>query len=139
VRIHKASGNGHRTITVANVDDRIVQRGLVQTLQPYLDPRFVDNSFGYRPGSGREHGMARAGALARRNDLWTWITQDVGRRGARPFLGLASKSTKRLMVMPAPKPRGSSLARKTGVDSLRGSRSSGLPQTRTEWTVRGET
>jgi retron-type reverse transcriptase len=60
VRIQKASCNCHRTITVASLGDRIVQRGIVQILQPYLVSRFVDNSFGYRPGRGREHAPGRS-------------------------------------------------------------------------------
>jgi RNA-directed DNA polymerase len=77
VRIPKASGTGDRIITIQNVDDRAVQRAVVQMLQPVIDPRFLDSSYGYRPHRGREDALARADALASVSGLWVWAVADV--------------------------------------------------------------
>jgi hypothetical protein len=55
----------------------VVQRGIVQILQSLIDPDFSSRSFGFRPYKGREHALACASALARRNGLWTWVTEDI--------------------------------------------------------------
>lgn len=77
LEIPKTSGIGYRTIRIPTVIDRTVQRAIVQTLQPYLDPRFSDDSFGYRPGRTREQALARAEQLAMGADRWVWITEDI--------------------------------------------------------------
>jgi hypothetical protein len=75
--IPKSSGNGTRTIEVQNLDDRIVQRGINQIIQPFLDPLFRESSFGFRPHKGREHALALAETLATQQGLWTWMTEDI--------------------------------------------------------------
>jgi len=75
--IPKASGNGTRILEIPDAEDKIVQRALVQVLQPLLDPGFDERSFGFRPGLGREHALACAGAMAWQADTWTWITEDI--------------------------------------------------------------
>ena len=77
VKIPKGNGHELRTIQVQNLDDRIVQRGILQILQPYLDPKFAATSFGYRPGKGREHALALAEALAIKHRSWTWRAEDI--------------------------------------------------------------
>jgi hypothetical protein len=77
VRIPKSSGKGTRTIRVQNIEDRVVQRAIVQVLQPFLDPRFRPTSFGYRPGLKREHALAMAGRIAARDGAWTWVLNDI--------------------------------------------------------------
>jgi len=39
-RIAKSSRRGHRTLRLQNIEDRVVQRGIVQIIQPLLDPGF---------------------------------------------------------------------------------------------------
>ena len=58
VRIPKGPGRGMRTLRIRNVEDRVVERAIVQVVQPFLDPTFAPASFGYRPGAGQG---ARAG------------------------------------------------------------------------------
>jgi len=77
VDIPKGPGRGYRTLRVQNVEDRVVQRALVQTLQPFLDPRFSWFSFGYRPRLGREHALATVQALAEANGRWAWVVDDI--------------------------------------------------------------
>jgi hypothetical protein len=77
VRIPKGSGRGTRTLHIRNVQDRVVERSVVQVLQPFLDPGFAPFSFGYRPRLGREHALAYAEAVAERDGLWSWVLDDV--------------------------------------------------------------
>lgn len=51
-RIPKASGDGLRLLRIPTVTDRVLQRAVLQVLQPFYEPRFLDCSFGYRPGRG---------------------------------------------------------------------------------------
>ena len=57
VRVKKISGSGYRTIEIEGHIDRIVARGLLQILQPAMDPRFSQFSFGFRPGRDRRHAL----------------------------------------------------------------------------------
>jgi hypothetical protein len=77
VTIPKGNGRGHRTLIIQDLQDRAVQRAILQVLQPFVDPRFLDTSFGSRPGLGREHALARAAALAEVEGSWTWVAEDI--------------------------------------------------------------
>lgn len=63
VSIPKKSGEGKRFIRVPDLIDRIVQRAIVQVLQPLVDAQFYEESFGYRPRRGRSHALATAELL----------------------------------------------------------------------------
>ncbi len=60
IRVRKRSGRGYRKIQIHNICDRIVQRAVVQVLQPLLDPQFLPISLGFRPGLQRNHALAKA-------------------------------------------------------------------------------
>jgi len=77
IRIPKASGRGYRTLRLQNIEDRVVQRGIVQIIQPLLDPGFDDDSYGFRPGRDRQHALARADYLTTERGLGIWIVDDV--------------------------------------------------------------
>ena len=77
VEIPKGPGRGMRTLRIRNVEDRVVERAIVQVVQPFLDPMFAAGSFGYRPGRGREHALAYAEAKADANGSWVWVLDDV--------------------------------------------------------------
>jgi Reverse transcriptase (RNA-dependent DNA polymerase) len=77
VRISKGAGRGLRTLRIRNVEDRVVERAIVQVIQPFLDPTFSAASFGYRPGRGREHALAYAEAIADTTGAWVWVLDDV--------------------------------------------------------------
>lgn len=47
--IPKGTGRGNRTLTIANIEDRVVSRAVAQIIQPIYDPTFDDRSFGFRP------------------------------------------------------------------------------------------
>lgn len=76
-QIPKASGNGYRTLTIPSIVDRLVQRAIVQTIQPYLDVFLDDNCLGYRPGSDTIKALARAEQLAAAGNRWVWLTEDL--------------------------------------------------------------
>ena len=75
--IPKGTGRGNRTLTIANIEDRVVARAVVQIVQPLYDPTFDDNSFGFRPGRGRQLALARALKLAKEQDRHVWLVADL--------------------------------------------------------------
>lgn len=77
VKVPKPNGRGDRTLRLQNIEDRIVARAVVQTIQPLLDPTFDVNSFGYRPGRDRRHALATAMHLAEVEDRSVWVLEDV--------------------------------------------------------------
>jgi retron-type reverse transcriptase len=77
IRVPKSSGTGYRSITLFNAVDRVVQRAVVQILQPFLGPSFARDSFGSRPGRGREHALARLNALMRRTGNQVLLVEDI--------------------------------------------------------------
>jgi retron-type reverse transcriptase/ribonuclease HI len=54
---------GTRPIAIHNGRDQIVQRAIVDIVQPLLDPTFEDSSFGFRPRRGRMDALANAAAI----------------------------------------------------------------------------
>jgi retron-type reverse transcriptase len=77
VSIPKASGKGTRTLSIPGIIDRLVQRAIVQTVQPYLDGLLTDRCLGYRPGIDTNNALALAEQLAVSNGLWVWLTEDL--------------------------------------------------------------
>lgn len=73
----KPSGNGYRTLTIPSIVDRVVQRAIVQTIQPYLDVFLDDNCLGFRPGSDIIKTLARAELLTVLENRWVWLTEDL--------------------------------------------------------------
>jgi len=49
VTIPKPDG-GERELGIPTVTDRLIQQALLQVLQPVLDPKFSEHSYGFRPG-----------------------------------------------------------------------------------------
>ncbi|MCY2986972.1 MAG: reverse transcriptase domain-containing protein [Planctomycetota bacterium] len=76
-RISKGPGRGYRTLTIQDIEDRVVQRGIVQILQPLLDPSFDERSYGFRPGRGRQLALAHALAWAEHSDSLVWLVEDL--------------------------------------------------------------
>jgi len=50
IRIPKKRRDRYRTLRVPTVTDRVLQRAVLQVLYAIYEPRFLDCSFGYRPG-----------------------------------------------------------------------------------------
>ena len=75
--IPKSSGNGMRTLHLPNIQDRVVQRAILQIIQPWIDPGFSARSYGYRPGRDRRQALAEAMRLTLNDQRTTWICDDV--------------------------------------------------------------
>ena len=73
----KEDGNGYRKIMLLNVEDRVVERAVVQILQPLFDPDFDDRSFGGRPCRGPLSALAAAEALVTVEGRRILVGQDL--------------------------------------------------------------
>jgi RNA-directed DNA polymerase len=60
VEIPKPGGKGVRMLGIPTVLDRLIQQALHQVLQRYFDPRFSDQSFGFRPRRSAHQAIERA-------------------------------------------------------------------------------
>ena len=56
--VHKGDG-GKRILSAQYLRDKMAQRLLLQVMEPRVEPRLHPESFGYRPGRGVPHAMAR--------------------------------------------------------------------------------
>ena len=68
---------GTRPISLINIEDRVVQRAVVEVIQPLLDPLFGRNILGYRPGHGRLHALALAEQIALGEGRYVFVAEDV--------------------------------------------------------------
>jgi retron-type reverse transcriptase len=75
--IPKTSGTGTRTLRIPTTADRAIQRAVIQTVQPYLNPRFEDCSMGFRPKKDRLHALALFEKLFKENNFRCVVTEDV--------------------------------------------------------------
>jgi retron-type reverse transcriptase len=76
-RIPKSSGKGFRMLSIPSVVDRVVQRAVVQIIQPYLNPTFDERSLGYRPGIDVNAAVAMAEDLIVREGRWVLLAEDL--------------------------------------------------------------
>ena len=53
-------GGGKRQLGIPTVVDRLVQQAILQVLDPILDPKFSESSYGFRPGRGAHDALASA-------------------------------------------------------------------------------
>ena len=77
VAIPKSNGVGTRVLSIPSVIDRLVQRAVVQVLQPYLDCFLGDGCLGFRPGLGINEAVALAERLAVGEGRWAWLAEDL--------------------------------------------------------------
>ena len=54
-----------RQLGIPTVVDRLVQQAFLQVLQPILEPKFSDSSFGFRPGRSAHDALRRASGYVR--------------------------------------------------------------------------
>jgi group II intron reverse transcriptase/maturase len=60
VYIPKPNGKGQRMLGIPSVLDRLIQQAIHQKLVLIFDPRFSDNSFGFRPGRNAQQAVRQA-------------------------------------------------------------------------------
>jgi hypothetical protein len=76
-RIPKGPGRGFRELVIQSVRDRVVDRAVVEVLQPLLDPLFTDTSFGYRPKRGPLLALATAERFYNSGAGGVWVAVDI--------------------------------------------------------------
>ncbi|HFD40293.1 MAG TPA: hypothetical protein ENJ31_10680, partial [Anaerolineae bacterium] len=69
-RIPKKQRNEYRTLRIPTVTDRVLQRAVLETLYGIYEPRFLDCSFGYRPGRGLRDAIQRIVDLREEGRVW---------------------------------------------------------------------
>jgi hypothetical protein len=68
---------GDRPISLINIEDRVVQRALVELLQPLRDPFLCDTVFGFRPRRSRLHALAHLERIAFASSRFVWVLEDI--------------------------------------------------------------
>ncbi len=71
VWVPKRSGEGQRPLAKWTIRDRVAQRAVVEYLEPTFEQRFLDCSFGFRPGRGVQDAAARI--LTLRDQGLRWV------------------------------------------------------------------
>ena len=69
-RIPKPHAPDWRVLRIPTMTDRVLQRAVLQQLHPVCDPRFLDCSFGYRPGRGLHDAVRRITQLRKQGFEW---------------------------------------------------------------------
>jgi group II intron reverse transcriptase/maturase len=70
VWVPKRGGEGNRPLALWAIRDRVAQRAVVDYLEPHFEARFLDCSFGFRPGRGVVDAVARVVALRDEGHRW---------------------------------------------------------------------
>lgn len=60
IEIPKPNGKGMRKLGIPCVLDRFIEQAILQVLQKEWDPKFSENSFGFRPGKSAHKAVAKA-------------------------------------------------------------------------------
>lgn len=68
---------GTRPISLIDIEDRVVQRAVVEVLQPLLDPLLAPNVLGFRPRIGRMHALALAEHVAVAGNRYVFAVEDI--------------------------------------------------------------
>ncbi len=69
-RIPKRNAPDKRVLRIPIITDRVLQRAVMQQLQPVFNPRFCDCSFGYRPGLGVKDAVPYINRLRREGHIY---------------------------------------------------------------------
>lgn len=69
VEIPKPNG-GKRMLGIPTVKDRLIQQAIHQKLNPYYDPQFSENSYGYRPGRNAQQAVMQASEFIKGGNQW---------------------------------------------------------------------
>jgi len=76
-KIAKGTGRGFRELVLQSIFDRVVHRGVVEVMQPLVDPLFDARSFGYRPKKGPLRALAVAERLYGSGKRGAWVSVDI--------------------------------------------------------------
>ena len=70
MEIPKPDGKGVRLLGIPTIRDRIVQASIKIILEPILDPKFSNSSFGFRPGRNQRQGVSQAKQIVKSGRKW---------------------------------------------------------------------
>lgn len=77
VSIPKPNG-GERLLGIPTVVDRMIQQALHQILNPYFDPRFSENSYGFRAGKSAQQAILQAKKYQSEGKCWV-VDMDISK------------------------------------------------------------
>ncbi len=77
VSIPKPNG-GERLLGIPSVLDRLIQQAIYQVLNPYFDPEFSENSYGFRSGKSAHQAILQARNYQRAGKRWV-IDMDLAK------------------------------------------------------------
>lgn len=102
IDVPKSSGIGTRPIDVMDWQDLVVQRAIVQIVQPLIDPRLGQLCFGARPNRCRDEAMAHAKVITGEENRPIAIVADLRNAFTRvPLNPVAELVRKHLGATPA--------------------------------------
>jgi group II intron reverse transcriptase/maturase len=77
VEIPKPNG-GQRRLGIPTVQDRWIQQMLLQVLQPIVDPKFSEHSYGFRPGRSAADAVGAAQTYVQAGKTWV-VDMDISK------------------------------------------------------------
>ena len=67
----------NRPLGIPTIKDRVIQQMFKQVLEPILEPKFHDNSFGFRPNRSVEHAISRQNIFINVSKLYHCVDIDI--------------------------------------------------------------
>ena len=77
IYIPKEDGKAQRPISIPSLEDKIVQKAMVDLLSPIYEQDFLDCSYGFRPGRGPQDALDEVGRIICRRPISTILEADI--------------------------------------------------------------